>query len=48
MGAWIETTRTPAERAERLSHPSWVRGLKQIVKSSQKRMTCRTLHGCVD
>ena len=30
------------------SHPTWVRGLKQVKKSNAKRHRRRTLRGCVD
>ena len=30
------------------SHPTWVRGLKQIHETAFVIMFCRTLRGCVD
>ena len=49
VGAWIETcvpATTPAPVI--LSHPAWVRGLKQNKKKSILLPACRTPRGCVD
>ena len=49
-GAWIETTIDARIKAVyELSHPSRVRGLKQLdaFRASEEKLG-RTLHGCVD
>ena len=38
MGAWIETSEGLDTRAKYASHPTWVRGLKHIIKSSSKHI----------
>ena len=70
VGAWIETEKTAADRAQYdvapyvgawietqnrvfpllplLSHPTWVRGLKQTVFDVRVSNWRRTLRGCVD
>ena len=36
MGAWIETRKNNAEATTaEMSHPIWVRGLKQLIKKTQ-------------
>ena len=50
MGAWIETLAALSYATKRWgSHPTWVRGLKQIAPeylgTTKNR---RILHGCVD
>ena len=48
MGAWIETQRRENHVESRLSHPSWVRGLKRGEYTYGGPQGRRTLHGCVD
>ena len=48
VGAWIETDCWFVSNDDFLSHPTWVRGLKQIIKLSSKHEISRTLRGCVD
>ena len=49
MGAWIETLPTNVIRTtDSMSHPTWVRGLKQASSTNFNQSVCRTLHGCVD
>ena len=47
-GAWIETGQTKPKEAERKSHPTRVRGLKQLVVKLSSVNKSRTPHGCVD
>ena len=48
MGAWIETQMINANIRKAVSHPVWVRGLKQFFQCSCFATGCRTLYGCVD
>ena len=48
VGAWIETARIEGKRIETVSHPTWVRGLKQLSLNLSNYVLCRTLRGCVD
>ena len=48
MGAWIETCHLCAVTGSHWSHPSWVRGLKQLESRRVSSVFGRTLHGCVD
>ncbi len=48
MGAWIETIRTNLLTLSTVSHPLWVRGLKQQIKREPKVVVSRILYGCVD
>ena len=48
MGAWIETFGINDSNVYTPSHPTWVRGLKQLKQEALKHLTSRTLHGCVD
>ena len=49
VGAWIETHHGLVLHHFQTSHPSWVRGLKQLTNLIKEQMdACRTLRGCVD
>ena len=48
VGAWIETPNTATHSPSPLSHPTWVRGLKQERSTQQTSVYRRTLRGCVD
>ena len=49
MGAWIETGVGLFNTMDyMLSHPVWVRGLKQVVSQTVSMLLGRTLYGCVD
>ena len=47
-GAWIETRLNSETDIDVESHPTRVRGLKQIPCLYRVWWPCRTLHGCVD
>ena len=48
VGAWIETCYRSKTDVIRLSHPTWVRGLKLFVQPADADNIGRTLRGCVD
>ena len=48
VGAWIETIVVSADGKISMSHPMWVRGLKQMMIQMMNLMNGRTLCGCVD
>ena len=48
VGAWIETGQIGSGTASPLSHPVWVRGLKQSFDILSLRAARRTPCGCVD
>ena len=48
VGAWIETPTYGFAPRYAESHPSWVRGLKQIGLLVLTLSICRTPRGCVD
>ena len=48
VGAWIETCVPRLKRQIEVSHPMWVRGLKQNQKQMSRQKKGRTLCGCVD
>ena len=48
VGAWIETTLSGLNNIFTLSHPTWVRGLKQVTEYVLAVKPSRTLRGCVD
>ena len=48
VGAWIETSLSQLNKNIVLSHPTWVRGLKQLQDKTMQTYCCRTLRGCVD
>ena len=48
VGAWIETLGTLNEFSGQLSHPMWVRGLKQDSDGVVDAHVGRILCGCVD
>ena len=48
VGAWIETLTLIKRLTIKLSHPSWVRGLKLSFKDGEDFNYCRTPRGCVD
>ena len=48
VGAWIETWATTVATHRSKSHPSWVRGLKQVTRINKRSSTSRTPRGCVD
>ena len=48
VGAWIETLLGARGVPAILSHPTWVRGLKQTRCEGPAPSVCRTLRGCVD
>ena len=48
VGAWIETTSWQQICKYGLSHPMWVRGLKQQIEAINAKFAGRTLCGCVD
>ena len=48
MGAWIEISPFFIVKCFFPSHPTWVRGLKWVTLSKEKKDVSRTLHGCVD
>ena len=49
VGAWIETDVFSTADTSSKSHPTWVRGLKQMgIDALLKQAQSRTLRGCVD
>ena len=48
VGAWIETNEYGFDMQQVESHPTWVRGLKLIIKCHLVNLQRRTLRGCVD
>ena len=48
MGAWIETIYRSRNTVISRSHPTWVRGLKLMMKVCLVMDLRRILHGCVD
>ena len=48
MGAWIETHISLFSYLDKMSHPVWVRGLKQGGTAMTVLTLSRTLYGCVD
>ena len=48
VGAWIETQLTNQQKLNKMSHPSWVRGLKLRLERNLHTDTGRTPRGCVD
>ena len=48
VGAWIETEKEVKAYKKYMSHPTWVRGLKQKRLRINITRQCRTLRGCVD
>ena len=48
VGAWIETTSCDIDFTARESHPTWVRGLKPLLRGLCVLARSRTLRGCVD
>ena len=48
VGVWIETSAKANDLRAAGSHPSWVCGLKLLLRSILALMICHTLRGCVD
>ena len=48
VGAWIETAACIRAFISSMSHPTWVRGLKQVYSTLLAIGVSRTLRGCVD
>ena len=48
VGAWIETSDICLNFSVRVSHPTWVRGLKPLTAEEYVASNRRTLRGCVD
>ena len=48
VGAWIETAANKYNLNLSMSHPMWVRGLKQGIVVEAHAMIRRILCGCVD